>query len=783
MKIMYKQQNHSRYISGLQKLSLLLVMMLFGISTTWAAVINVPADYTTIQAAIDAASPGDVINVAAGTYTENIIIDKALTLNGAQSGVDPRPSVSSLRTIGGANESIIVAAISLIVVEIQADGVTIDGFQITQSGGSGKADAVKAITSRSNIEFKNNIVANVTDEGIQLEAGNNYSIHNNFISNPIGDGITLSSYDVSPLKGNDQKILNNDISGSTSAYGSIYLYGTQNVEVAGNIINTLSSGIAIGSDGLNVSNANIHNNEINTELRAAYSAFAIGIGIDGSGDNIMIQNNKIVQIVDYSPAPAVKDRFNLIRVGIASTSNPSNVFINENYLERFDNENYIYVNPLVTNQVDAACNWYDTSDDTEVAARIGGTGSINYLPFLNVGTDDNPSIGFTPVAGACAGCPGGSLVVTNTTTSKLYCSIQDAIDDASNGDVITLGDGTFEESIVIDKPLTLQAGSTPVIDGGGVGVVVTISSSNVTLDGLTIQNSGQTDPDTEAGVLVYNAGVDITDVTIQNCTIQNNATGVGIVRGTGNTIQHNVIKDNAYGVGLAKMTEQLPSTNNTVFDNEISNCTVGVYVDKYCAGNEIEDNEISGFTYDGIYLWATQDNVVMNNTITGNNTAGSSGIEMAWGSGHVITGNIISDNDYGIQVRKRIYGGNTIENNSITDNDLFGLIFHDRESPGGDAEVVIAECNWWGNADGNVIQTLISGDVDFTPWLMTDNIESPICLPGSAYNVNTDTWYNSAQDAIDAATAGDEIKVYYQPGSPLNVDKVLNIHYLFNQPQ
>jgi len=44
--------------------------------TAIAATIYVPDDYPTIQAAVDAANPGDTIIVSPGIYTEQIIIKK-----------------------------------------------------------------------------------------------------------------------------------------------------------------------------------------------------------------------------------------------------------------------------------------------------------------------------------------------------------------------------------------------------------------------------------------------------------------------------------------------------------------------------------------------------------------------------------------------------------------------------------------------------------------------------------------------------------------------------------
>jgi parallel beta-helix repeat protein len=46
-------------------------------------VIAVPRDFATIQAAVDAAAPGDTVNVGPGTFTEQVVINKDLDLHGA----------------------------------------------------------------------------------------------------------------------------------------------------------------------------------------------------------------------------------------------------------------------------------------------------------------------------------------------------------------------------------------------------------------------------------------------------------------------------------------------------------------------------------------------------------------------------------------------------------------------------------------------------------------------------------------------------------------------------
>jgi parallel beta-helix repeat protein len=58
-------------------------IMLASVSARANDVIVVPRDFPTIQAAVDAAAPGATIQVRAGTYIEEVVIAKTLTLTGA----------------------------------------------------------------------------------------------------------------------------------------------------------------------------------------------------------------------------------------------------------------------------------------------------------------------------------------------------------------------------------------------------------------------------------------------------------------------------------------------------------------------------------------------------------------------------------------------------------------------------------------------------------------------------------------------------------------------------
>ncbi|MCD6494385.1 MAG: hypothetical protein J7K36_11460 [Archaeoglobaceae archaeon] len=73
-----------------------------------------------------------------------------------------------------------------------------------------------------------------------------------------------------------------------------------------------------------------------------------------------------------------------------------------------------------------------------------------------------------------------------------YESIQQAIDNANNGDTIIVRDGIYKENIKIDKSVTLKSengSANCTIDAGGSGSAITIKADKVVIEGFSIRNS------------------------------------------------------------------------------------------------------------------------------------------------------------------------------------------------------------------------------------------------------------------------------------------------------
>jgi parallel beta-helix repeat protein len=147
------------------------------------AVITVPNDFPTIQEAIDNATLGDTIMVLSGTYHENVVVNKTVSLIGEN---------SSTTIIDGNKTGT--------VVTIEASDVTISGFTIQNSGNATESEAypldcgIKLSESPpvfQNVTVENNIIMN-NSVAIYFEYSNNNTIANNTFHDNVGPPFVLA---------------------------------------------------------------------------------------------------------------------------------------------------------------------------------------------------------------------------------------------------------------------------------------------------------------------------------------------------------------------------------------------------------------------------------------------------------------------------------------------------------------------------------------------------------------------------------------------------------------
>jgi nitrous oxidase accessory protein NosD len=105
-----------------------------------------------------------------------------------------------------------------------------------------------------------------------------------------------------------------------------------------------------------------------------------------------------------------------------------------------------------------------------------------------------------------------------------YHTIQTAINEANAGDTILVGPGTYNESLTIDKSVTLRSAkgaAETTLDGDHSSenyYMVKIKADNVTLDGFTITNP-KYNGTADASGIVIGLGGRKSNIRITNCVI------------------------------------------------------------------------------------------------------------------------------------------------------------------------------------------------------------------------------------------------------------------------
>ena len=222
-------------------------------------VIRVPEDYEKIQEAINAAEPGDTIQVAAGIYYEHIVVNRSLTLRG-----DNRASI-----IDGQESP-------PMIVNVTVGNVEISGFTI-QNGGNYGGIWISSPTAETsyNVAITNNALIN-NYVGVYFSFVVNGAITNNSI---------IDSYYGIRLHESDQNmIIENNLKGIK--YYAVSLYAHSNInKFINNTVKNSKYGVLLEWTDDNTLSFNTIASNTEYGIRLSYST-----AISVKGNNIV--NNK-----------------------------------------------------------------------------------------------------------------------------------------------------------------------------------------------------------------------------------------------------------------------------------------------------------------------------------------------------------------------------------------------------------------------------------------------------------------------------------------------------------
>jgi len=319
-----------------------------------------------------------------------------------------------------------------------------------------------------------------------------------------------------------------------------------------------------------------------------------------------------------------------------------------------------------------------------------------------------------------------------------FDTIQEAIGAAFSGDTINVAAGTYSETILIDKGVTLTGAGADntIIDASGVAVQTAIG-------------------------LPCAVGITASDVTFQSFTVQN--AGVG-VHGTPDADADGNVDARGIVVGG---TSSAPLANVKLLDNKVINSEAGGIQVEY-AEVEVNGNEVTNNQWDGFVSYNLKSSTIWANTFSNNGPSGQAnwndaGIEVGLDTNATVTisGNTIENNlgsgdskGVGIYLRDSISDTETVtvEQNVISGNSDYGIIskatdpakvsIHYNNIVGNGeygvnntvSAALDATLNWWGDVSGPQHGSYegpdahpygnpggqgdrVSDNVDYVPWL------------------------------------------------------------------
>ncbi len=529
--------------------------------------------FTTIQAAITAASTGNTIVVSAGTYAENITIPKSVLLIGPNANVDPNTGTR-------VPEAVISGGIGF-TIEPEATNITINGFTVSAADtgeaiynvGAGAADVsglnisynivgtgVRAISLESNgdnvsilhnklggyskdiaggdgtwnnLKINDNYLLQPTDQSYAVQIGpdgtgpiNGFEFKDNHVygSNNIGSNITNgtvsgNTFDENVANSIEMQIVlhNSTVAGNTflghSTSACFQLFGSQYGLVPSDTV-TISSNTFTDCGG---------------PITSAPYVFAIQLSQDIQ--HITITGNTITNAYDGINT----------RLGTGWDFTGKDIHFNNNSVT---SSRHLAANNIVTGTLDAIDNWWGSSDLATVTAGISS--NVTFKPYY---------------VDAAKTTLSDIKAITAFNFNSLSPAVVGTVNEAAKTIVLTVPAGTNVTNLV--PTITTTGASVSPANGVAYNFTTPQKYTVTSVDGATTQDYTVTVTVTPAPVISSEAASSPTSTSITiTWTTANELSTSRVIY---DTVSHPSIAGYAAGLnyGYASSTATFDMVNKT----------------------------------------------------------------------------------------------------------------------------------------------------------------------------------------------------------------------------
>ena len=674
-----------------------------------------------IQAAIKASLPGNVIEVQSGTYYEKINITKRLVIRGVDVG-------KGLPVIDAGGEGS--------AINITADGVQLENFVVTNASRFGDRTGIK-IASRDCIIMSNSAYNNY--DGIALLNSDNNTLINNSLSNNeygvdlsssadnmlIGNnlgnneyGIRLSSStnntafdnnlsnngnDISLVSSDNNTVLGNNL--SNDRYAGIRLYSSNKNELSNNHILGMMSGEGI----------DLYSSDNNTLLSNNLSNNSNGIDLSSSDNNTLFSNNLSnnsngIDLSSSDNNTLFSNNLSNNSNGIDLSSSDNNTLLSNNLS---NNSNGISLSSSGHNRLSRNLMFgnrhnfeMDGRQISDFDNNIDATNLVNGRPLYYLRDVNNKLIEpkSNVVLLGCFNCINVTvrgLIESDNDTGILLVStrnsrvmenhlrnLQNGIQLYFSNDNILIRNNLSNNSFGI---YFASSNNNSIISNNlsnnSNGIYFT-SSNNNTLARNSLSNNSY-------GIYFTSSN----NNTIVSSNLSNNSNGIYFVSSNNNTIISNNLSKNDYGVRFSSSSHNRLSKNLAFgkgrnfnidgvrisdFDNDIDTTNLingrPIYYLRNANNETIDSNSNAGLvgcfnctnitikglsisdTGTGIGLYKTNHSIVEYNNLTDL----GDGIYLYLSNDNTIKFNTANKSNYGIRIE--LADNNSIENNSVSNN-------------------------------------------------------------------------------------------------------------------